>query len=228
MKRLWFRLFRRDSASTLLDVLSTGDTPSPNPEGTTRQNEIKLGIEPPHVYAYLSRLNPDFGSIGVALEFDCGEGSVSPFDTGGLIKHIEPVNGWDDEKRREALEKYTWASGGIDALLASWPASDWEPYVDGNRPSGKGPHDKLKVAFDLPIWEPANNQWQAWVWELRQPALMPFGRKIERWTCPPQLYQELVALGRTDPSLREAILMLVSRYVPGGVSVLFDACRALP
>ncbi len=232
---LWFRAFNRTEAEQLFDVLSKGDTPNPNSDCTTQQNERTLGISPPHVYAYLGKTLPSFGKFGISLEMaglvtSVPEGQLSPFDTGGLVEHIHPICEWDEEERREYLGQHSWDHRALETLLDTWPGNDpaeQAAYLDGDRPKMRGPHEALAdISGDLPeveLWV-ENGSWRAWVWELRVPARLPVDT-LAFWTCPPDVFPAFLRLGDHKPAIQPQILELVARYVPGGLGQLIAKLR---
>lgn len=111
MPYLWFHAFDRPAIPETIDVLRNGPSFHPSPTCTTRVNEGILAIAPPHVYAYLGRPVELFGHTAVSLPIDALTGTVSPFDTGGLVGHIAPVKDWTQDARRPGCGSLTIASG---------------------------------------------------------------------------------------------------------------------
>jgi len=59
----------------------------------TRRAEALLGL-PPSAYFYAGRAHPSFGSVALAFAAGCEDthtGSVTPFDTGGLLHPKRPI-----------------------------------------------------------------------------------------------------------------------------------------
>lgn len=96
----WFHAFERGSPGEIVRVLVEGADPYPNPITSTSRNEAELGITPARVYAYLGRTCDAFGHRAVAIQFGAVTGELSPFDTGGLVGHIQPVCRWSPRKPR--------------------------------------------------------------------------------------------------------------------------------
>jgi len=232
---LWFRAFNREGAEALLEVLCHGDTPNPNPECTTRKNEEVLGIAPPHVYAYLGKTLPSFGRFAISLHSSsptdlAPSGQVSPFDTGGLVEHLRPIRDWDATAKRKYLEQHSWDHEGVSPLLDAWPGhtnSSVAAYLDGDRPTESGPHEALaSVVAELPdvqLWV-NNGDWRAWIWELRVPDRLPTDT-LAYWTCPPDVFPDVVRLGERRPSLKPRIVEMIPRYIPGGLGQLIASLR---
>lgn len=225
---LWFRAFDRATADQLLDALENGDTPSPNPSSTTKLNEQVLQIAPPHVYAYLAALNPSFGKNAVALnENVCSSGTVTPFDTGGAVGHIQPLATMKPAQRCAILKACSWPGSAFASKRKQWPGTSdvsWDDYVRLQMPPGGGPHTPFKLGAQVPIWH-AKNQWQAWIWELRVPGVMPFGAAIRRWTCTTELMAAMRARARSDAAFLTRLAPLLPRYIDGGSSVLLESLR---
>lgn len=219
----------------VIDVLRRGPGYNPDPTCTTRKNEAVLGL-PASVYAYLGKTVPDFGDAAFALPFDALEGAdMSPFDTGGLVKHITPVSARPDADKRTFLASYTFDSRRRRRLVVSYPGTsrmEIDRYLDGQRPSGHdGPH---RVWPKAPVTDPAiaaiwhaRNDWQAWTWEGRVRNTLRIRKLPYRWSCSPALFQrvreyaERVAKGAEAKFLDE----LLALYVRGGVSRLVADLR---
>lgn len=208
----------------ILQVLRTG----PRPPGsgvkpTTKHNEEYLGL-PPSVYAYLGRSSDQFGQNGFAVPLRGVAGDVSPFDTGGLVKHIAPVREWDQGRKRRFLQEYTWGDGSLSRLLKKYPSARLLEYLNGDPPNAVGPHEFWSKT-EAPIWDPALNQWQAWTWEIRSEHF-PVGDNLVKWTCPTDLYEQIQDFAEREPEEVEFFVNLNERYVPGGVSQLLRECRS--
>lgn len=227
-KLLWFHAFRRDTIAEVFDVLKKGPTPNPNVGCTTRKNERDLAISP-SVYAYLGRALEVFGECALVLPRHRLAGSVSPFDSGGLVDHIAPANGWEAEERRTFLTGYTWATEELTSLLATYPgATAVASYLACERPSERGPHALWKGKPEGEIWSAANNDWRAWTWEARCESTFPVGHSLHRWSCTPQHYQQLLDAAASGESWVDGDFLefLVGKYVRGGVSNLVRELRA--
>ena len=193
----------------------------------TKQIESQLGIPSPHVYAYLGNAKEAFGRCALVLPQDALAGFVSPFDTGGLVEHIKPPCDWDDAKRREFLEQYTWPTTELPGLLEAYPGTNHSQqlaYIHGECPSASGFHDLWDGLPAAALWD-ENDEWRAWTWECRVPDILPVGEALFRWTCPPEMYAELQSHARSDPANKDAYLFLLRRYVRGGVARLVETLR---
>jgi hypothetical protein len=224
MDLLWFHAFRRQTVVETLTVLRIGPGPNPSPTCTAKVNEAALGISPPQVYAYLGRTTEAFGDSCLLLPLDPPDGSISPFDSGGLVEHIKPVADWDSSARAQYLSTYSWPSREISSQLSAYPTLDdsaQNAYLHGAQPSCSGPH-ALWGGPEADIWQSAND-WPAWTWELRCPNLLPTGDRVRRWTCTPATYVLLVEYIETHPDEVDALMALIDSYYEGGVSELHAA-----
>lgn len=233
----WFHAFGRHTPGAPLDVNYflgvLRDGPSPGATAT-REHENDLGFSVPHVYAYLGRTLPEFGSAAFALTRDALNGTVSPFDTGGLVKKIDPVRTWAQEKRRKYLAQYTWPTADLITLLELHPSSTPDgvaTYLDGTKPIQKGPHDLWPAdpgtkSLSADIWE-QNSDWRAWTWECRQAPPLSVAKKIVQWSCTNPIYEEIVKYANdvAPPHEEDWLTSLLSLFVPGGVSTLVQTLR---
>lgn len=224
---LWFRAFNRRSFQDVLGVLRDGDTPHPDPASRTRQDEVTLGIAPPCVYAYLGMTLELFGKCAVALGFDQLDGHVSPFDSGGLIRHIHPLCDWEVPERQKFLAEYTWSSDQLPDLLKIHPgegSAEIAAYLDGTQPTEEGFHAVYSESLpEAPMWKD-NTDRRAWTWEGRRQGGLPF-RELVAWTCPPDQYAEILSLSPTTDDERQLVVWLARQYVRGGVAALLRALR---
>jgi hypothetical protein len=131
----------------------------------------------------------------VAIAFDSFSGTVSPFDTGGLVQYTTPLQQWSDEEKTAYLRQYSWESNNrvslaILDLLDAYPGQspeDVRAYLAGNRPRVEGPHKVWAPTADSTkqanIWV-ENDAPRAWVWEGRMPHRFPDGFRLLGWSCP--------------------------------------------
>lgn len=232
MPYLWFHAFGRSTAQETLEVLRQGPAFNPSPNCTTRLNEGILAIAPPHVYAYLGRTLDVFGNTAVTLPIDALAGSVSPFDTGGLVAHIVPLRDWPEDARRAYLARYSWPSNQLPILLNAYPTATparRRAYLNCDRPTVAGPHDLWPTDdehFVASIWA-APNEFRSWLWEGRSPNHLPINENLVGWSCPNTTYGEIRrqaedAAAPADIAWFESLLL---KYVDGGVSGLILSLR---
>jgi hypothetical protein len=228
----WFHAFKRDSIPDTLAVLRSGPEIHPSPSCKTRQNEEALDIVPPCVYAYLGRTHEAFGNAAISLPISALNGKVTPFDSGGLVEHIQPVKDWESSARRKYLAEFTWSTDDLGALLPAYPTESHpgrRAYLNADRPPHEGPHaiwppdDASLIAS---IWsEP--NEWRSWLWEGRSEGQLPVGDDLVAWSCSNTTYGSILALTEslTAPQDVAWAERLVSKYVSGGVSALIESLR---
>jgi hypothetical protein len=191
----------------------------------TRQNEERLRL-PASVYAYLGRSSSGFGTNGFAVPLAAASGTVSPFDTGGLVEHIRPVCDWEADDRQEFLGDYSWAHTDLAVRLADHPSDALGAlgnYLDGHVPSVRGPH-MLWSGREGEIWDHAVNTWPAWTWEIRSPSL-PAGNDIVCWTCPSHVFEQIRMVAEASPADADWFAFLLGRYVAGGISQMIVSKR---
>lgn len=227
-KLLWFHAFNRDTVVDVLDVLRTGPGYNPNPNCRTRQNEQALGLEP-HAYAYIGRTVPSFGTVAFALPLDALDGTMSPFDTGGLVAHTPPVSSWTEEERRKFLADYSWTTRNRKTLLEKYPTTaraKLRAYLEGKRPSHEGPH-ALWSRTVATIWKNDSAEWRQWTWEGRCAKKMTLSQEVHAWSCSAPLYERICehAEGVTNRKEQAFLDSLLSRYVRGGVSLMVASLR---
>ncbi len=225
MGLVWFHAFRGRTIPQVFTVLKEGPEPNPLPTCRTKLNEDALGIEPPHVYAYLGRTYEECLDACLVLALTAPGGSVSPFDTGGLVGHIGPVSGWDVEDRRSFLLDYTWPSEEIEDCIRDYPTlveAAVGAYVGGAAPVHPGPHLVWTDRRAAEIWS-APNDWPAWTWELRSPGRLHTGERLARWTGAPGMYPLLVEYIENNPDQADSLIDLLSTYFEGGASDLHAA-----
>lgn len=225
MGLMWFHAFRGRTIPQVFTVLKEGPEPNPLPTCTTKVNEGVLGIESPHVYAYLGRTYEPCLDACVILSLSGPVGLVSPFDTGGLVTHTGPVSTWDVAEKREFLLAYTWPSTAIHELIEDYPTLG-EPavrgYVMGDPPLQSGPHEVWTGRTAAEIWHPEND-WPSWTWELRCPGRLPTGDLVARWTGAPGMYPLLVQYIENNPNEADSLIALLATYFEGGASHLHAA-----
>lgn len=236
----WMHAYRRATARELVDALRNGPTPAPASVPTnTRQLELELGIDLPHVYAYLGRTIEEFGSTVIAVPATASEDAlISPFDTGGLAKHIAPICNWPKEHRNLYARDYTWPGVQLPEAFGGYPGTSpslVDRYLDVTRtPIAAGPSSVWPERRSMPptaptsaeapspsilpddIWHAPGAHWRNWTWEARWPTRIPCVELIG-WSCAPSIYQQLVQIIETLTDVD--IEFLMSRYVHGGVSV---------
>jgi hypothetical protein len=221
---LWFHVFDRNTPRAIVQVLRDGPAPNPNPLAKTKENEDELGIAPSCVYAYLGAVSDKFGQRAVVARQGWLNGYVSPFDTGGLVKKINPVNGWSQNDRRAFLNAYTWDASALPDLLALYPGIDVEGYVRGDCPAESGPHERfVNRDAQADIWAGSANTWQAWTWEGRAPAQLPVGDDLVAWTCDTDEYLDLIDELEEDPAgtvTAGTIKAIADKHRDGGVTGL--------
>jgi hypothetical protein len=221
----WFHAFWRPTPAEYIAVLLDGAAPAPPHLSKSTKNESYLGIDPPHVYAYLGRTITAFDrSVLVLTPSEDVAGFMSPFDTGGLVRRIQPVGHWSDKETRQYLSQYSFPTSSFQDCVDAYPtvgAPQVQAYISGARPQVDGPHvcwpdGELQAS----IWGHGKNSWQAWTWELRVPEFLPSGSKLAHWTCPPDFFAELLEHAiDADPA---GFADLAGRYVEGGSSLLLS------
>jgi hypothetical protein len=223
---LWFHAFHRDAVGDTLEVLRTGPRVHPSPSTRTKENEAELGIDPPCVYAYLGRTLEVFGSSAICLPMADVSGTVSPFDTGGLVEHIEPVHTWESEARRAYLQKFSWECSQLATLLKRHPTAlpaKISAYLRGRKPDESGPHEVWTTADAncvAAIW--SGDDWRAWTWETRVPQHIPVNHNVVRWSCSSATYGEILRYAEsvTDPNEGVWLESLLQRLVVGTSSLV--------
>lgn len=238
-KLVWMRAWNRATADEHAQTLWGGDGPPPSSiRGTTQAAEKILGIRPPRIYLYLGRTSESFGSVGFALRsraLDNAAAEVSPFDTGGLIRHAEPVCNWREPEKRFFLEKLTWTWSELDTLLAQYPGESPESiaaYLDDQTyPPVAGPDAIWKVGVPANIWAPPN-RWPSWTWEARAASAIKTGYEIVNWSCTIKLYEPIAEAIREMAELQgepEVLLAehLLRTFKEGGVGELTAAMLRL-
>jgi hypothetical protein len=220
----WLRAMGSTGVREFLDLLQGGVGPNPDPKHPTKKTEQLLGVDPARVYCYLGRTLESFGTFAFALRPDgLHDGEISPFDSGGLISHIEPIKNWADPERRAYLQTCTWPARDLQTAFEGYPgARGLKAYLDMDRPVPKGPHDVWSTTPVADIWV-VNDDWRAWTWEGRWWGTLPKSN-IEAWTCAPSFFPAVLDFFSSDSVL--GYMDLVDTFVPGGVSALIDTLRA--
>lgn len=211
----------------ILNVMRKG--PTPHSGSKTQANEKLLGIEPPCVYIYLARGEAGFGNCAMAVTFPSFPGSVSPFDTGGLLDHTSPLQSWPIEDKRRYLNQHTWCHASqesLAALFAAYPGDSQDSlaaYARGEKPTVDGPHAIWPNELQAKIWtDIANRAPRTWTWEARIPERFPSDFELLHWSCPSYLYvamRNYYDHAKTDEDY-ENYKWLNNRYVDRGVTGL--------
>lgn len=227
-KLLWFHAFNRGDPESIVRVLLAGPEPNRATSTDTYRNEQLLGLEA-HVYAYLGRTIDKFGQRALVLSQAALVGSVSPFDTGGLVNKIHPLCGASVADRRAFLTAFSWASSDLSSLIARHPGrEEVRAYMWGVRPPHAGPAEVFaeRGGAEVSTWAHPENTWQAWTWEGRSTDRLAVGAELQRWTCRPEEYAALLVDLETvvDPAAFDSIDGL---YLHGGVSALVAAAAEL-
>lgn len=224
----WFHAFNRSTDSDVIDVLLNGPKIHPIPTSETRMAELQLGIAPHRVYAYLGRTHTQFGESAIVLQPDAVDGDMSPFDTGGLISNIVPINSYDDANRNKYLKSYTWPTSQRSTLLDVYPSlasPHFMNYLLGTAPPPcDGPHHFWQGHDVAAVWT-SNLDWRSWTWEGRTTAFDL--SMLHKWTCSPAKFPELlehVENGSTV-AVANAFSAMLPSYVHGGVSNLIATLR---
>lgn len=251
---LWFHSFDRkkaqDELGDIVDVLMNGAPVSNDPDSKTPGNEKVLRIDPRRVYAYLGRPHEQFGENIVALEgssLDALAGHMSPFDTGGLVKHFKPVADLDDAAKADYLALFTWDTSQRGTVIGNYPGADKaqiEDYLDCKRPEVDGPY--VVLARDdhrsnglakSPIWKEntgAEMDWRLWTWEGRVPGRLP-ATNLVKWTCASSHNKAVIsaltkrmsdARNAGDQATEDRVRAIVGSFVTGGLSALVTKLRS--
>ncbi len=171
----------------------TGDS------GTTRTAEEHLGLKP-SVYFFAGRAYPGkHGRIVLAFSAaieDGRDGSVTPFDTGGLVhpdKHLKVrLSPTDDLPQRieygraSEMPLKEWRLQ-LARLLAAYFESDLAYWTE--RPHRPDPDDVFVL----------DNQWRAWSFEVRLQS-GPSVFDSSQWCCDEATYDEMRRLDLEMPS----------------------------
>ncbi len=220
---LWFHSLERKTVHDLLGALSDSARPPPTQLSQSTDNELALGISGPCVYAYLGHASEAFGDTTIAIDQSHLSGTVTPFDTGGLRRHIVPVNEWDDDDKAEYLSQYSFPHSQLTARLAEHPSTGaMTDYLRGARPGVPGPHEYWTGKRAANIWAEEQNQWQAWTWEIRSHGQLPLGNGIHRWSCPTATYDRIQRFADDNLDMIEFFEFLFPLYVAGGAGCLLQ------
>lgn len=223
MKFMWFHAFNRPSLDAIISVLQDGiRPPPPDIRSGASQLEVGLGLTP-KVYCYINRTLEVFGDNGLAIAMTAPDnGKMSPFDTGGLCDHIEPICNWSEQKRQDFLSKYSWNTNSWEQLLNAYPGNSDKAIIDYNRserPTFVGPY---QVWLDKPaadIWG-SNEDCRAWTWEGRWEKVVFDVDELVAWTCSASRFQAIFERAENAESdeLAAWYAKLFEKYVVGGVS----------
>jgi hypothetical protein len=230
---LWFHSYHRNTVEEFVDVLRLGPAPPPAGLATpTKQLELNLAVAPARVYCFLGRTSDAFGDCALAFRTDLlAGGEVSPFDTGGLVRHILPVRGWPQAQQRDYLESYSWPDAQLEALLPQYPGisrGSIERYLNVTQPPlVAGPHAIWTGRVAANIWS-ANPDWRSWTWEGRWPNQISLGASLVAWTCSPALFPQILdcADRATSPAAQDWFNEILKKRIDGGVGNMVAVLRA--
>jgi hypothetical protein len=226
---LWFHATGRQAASDYVRLLDVGLRPAAFVTDT-QQLELHLAIVPHRVYCYLGRTLEAFGEFCVALRPDSlPVGELSPFDTGGLVRKLEPIRTWTREQQQTYLDAFSFSTLTRADCLARHPAEALVEYLECARPVQRGPHQLWDGTPEADIWALApEHDWRAWTWEGRWQQL-PIAGQIVAWSCAPSLFPLILdATERTDANISSEILDgFLQTYQPGGVGALVADLKAV-
>lgn len=227
MSLLWFHATDRKAPADYVQLLTTGLRPPPFATDT-QQLELHLAIVPHCVYCYLGRTLESFGDFGLALHPDAlAVGELSPFDSGGLVRKAAPIRDWPREQQQEYLRAFSFSTEVRSDCLSRHPNTAVAPYLRGERPSARGPHELWDGRPEADIWAlAAEHDWRSWTWEGRWQEL-PISGHIVAWTCAPSMFPEILEATESAevPVSSELIESFLSSYRPGGVGALVADLR---
>ncbi len=229
MPFLWFHAFDRkpgpngeaDDVDAIVRALHDGPTCETPADDGTQTNETLLEIEPSCVYAYLGTSTDVFGDNVLALTRARDSDHVSPFDTGGLVKHIQPVASFDPPSLKVAfLASYSWDASDMPALLSHYPGEQEvsrERYLRGDPPEHLGPHLIWADRTPANMWRDSGNTWHAWTWELRAATSLTVDGLLY-WSCAPSLYDDILRAARRlyGDSDADWAINFAAKYRAGG------------
>ena len=229
---LWFHSYSRNTIEEFVDVLRLGPAPPPAQVHTgTKQLELTLAIVPSRVYCFLGRTSDAFGDCALAFRADpIPNCELSPFDTGGIVRHIVPVRGWPLQQQQEFLAAYTWPGADLEKLLLKYPGPGREAihrYLDvATNPTVAGPHAIWTDRVPADIWS-NNRDWRAWTWEARSPTPISVAGSLVAWTCSPALFpQVLERADRGSPEEQAWFQNVLRKRIDGGVGNMIAALRS--
>lgn len=228
----WFHGFRRPTPSDIARVLHDGPSFHPDRTKGSHPDEARLSIAPPRVYAYLGRTHASdfFGENCIVLPpASVAAGDMTPFDTGGTLKNIHPIQGWSDGDKAALIQAYSWTAAERPAVLGEYPTIDddaCKEYLAGERPRFKGPHDVWgQRGPQVEMWSAPENTWPSWTWELRSPVPLPVA-DLAMWTCQTDVHPLIVdAAVAMYPNEGDWLELLGRTFVQGGPGVLMDRLR---
>lgn len=221
----WFHATRRREALEYLAVVETGVRP-PKITTDTQQLELALGVEEPHVYCYLGRTLEQFGDFCVVLKpKSLPAGQMCPFDSGGLVRKIPPVSTWEEKKRVEYLDAFSFlTTTTIGHPCIRYPGDGIRSYLLCERPPYSGPHELWEKTPKADIWTQGTH-WRAWTWEGRWREL-PVDGNVHAWSCSPALFARILEASEQDTAIAPAMLdRFIGLYREGGVSALIADLR---
>jgi hypothetical protein len=228
---VWVHAFRRADEAAIVRVLRDGPQIHPDETNDTRVYEGRLGIAPNRVYAYVGRTLETFGENALVLPPAAVRGGhLTPFDTGGTIRKIRPIDDFPDPEKAAYVAAFTWTlPEDLAACLETYPTGDatrLAAYLDTAKPDGRGPGDLWPGKPDAAIWE-QNTDWRAWTWEGRAEPHHLAIDQLRHWTCSPSVANGVFATakrlyGATD---RPFLLRLTKTYLEGGVGSMLLRLR---
>lgn len=220
----WFHATNRPDARSFLAIASDGCSPPPRAT-ETKQLELQLHMAKPHVYCYLGRTLEQFGQFCVVLRVDgLPEGRMCPFDSGGLVRKILPVSGWEADRRHEYLSKLSFSTSTLTMQTSLYPGLQASSYLVCERPTHSGPHELWLGVPEADIWSQGTH-WRAWTWEGRWLTL-PVSDHLHAWSCSPALFRRIVDAAEQDTTTSPEVLdAFIRRYREGGVSALIADLR---
>jgi hypothetical protein len=229
---LWFHSYSRSTIEAFVDVLRRGPAPTPpKVETGTKQLELQLAIAPTRVYCFLGRTSDAFGDCALAFRADpIPNGEISPFDTGGLVKHISPVRDWSQEQQRGFLTSYTWPNSDLEGLLLQYPGGGRDAvgrYLDvATSPLVAGPHAIWTDRVVADIWN-ANPDWRSWTWEARSPTQISVSASLVAWTCSPAIFPQILEhADHGSPDVQAWFQAVLPKRIDGGVGNMVAALRS--
>jgi hypothetical protein len=223
----WFHGHRHDAVADITKVLRNGVRAADRTEGGTGQLELELAIQPIRAYCYLGRTHEVFGSFAFAVSSVTSVGDISPFDTGGLVRHVNPIKTWEAELRKKFLADYSWPLSELEGVLSAYPGAtnaDLVRYLDRSaKPMHSGPHKLWTGKSEADIWA-LNEDWRVWTWEGRFHEGFAVGDQLVAWTCPTARYGQLMqwADNVANAADQEWFATVLPKWVEGGVYALVE------
>jgi hypothetical protein len=222
----WFHATKRSDEGGYLAIINDGcSPPPPHVDTETKQLELQLAISDAHVYCFLGRTLEQFGQFCIVLRTDgVPEGTICPFDSGGLVRKIRPVSTWDPDKQGEYLRSLSTSSTSLATRTARYPGTRIAPYLRCERPPEAGPHEIWAGLPEADIWRQGTH-WRAWTWEGRWLKL-PVNDTLHAWACTPALFKRIVEATERDKTIQPNVLdNFMRHYREGGVSAMIADLR---